>query len=111
MGSLDRIAKRIALYRACLQRDAELGVIPAAGRAPVDDCLATIEHVLEAARVELEGAGTAEAEDADSRRLAARCGTMAARLFGGMYRERETTNLAACATALEREARKLHENP
>lgn len=110
MGAFDRILQRIAVYRACLERDAQRGIIPSAAAAAADECFAAIGGVLESARIELEGAGVPAGADAFAEHLVGSCSELARCLFGHMYREPDAGALAHLAAGLGAEARALFEH-
>ncbi len=90
--------RRIAQCRICLERDASLGIIPAAAQADVDRCYLAVATILDDARVEIEAAGPRLDRDGMFREeFIGGCLVLAQCMFRAMYRE-------ACPLALRRVA-------
>ncbi len=107
----DSAIRRIEQYRICLERDAELGVIPSTSREAVDRCYRTLETVLRSARIEIEGVGdAADAERDFGAHFVGGCSMLALRMFRRMYSETDPVRLAAAASSIRSEGRALMEH-
>lgn len=107
MSSMDTVARRIARYRVCLERDAQRGAVTAAAQAAIDGGMAALGGVLESARIELEGAGAAASARGMGDPLVCGCATLALGLFHAARRGTDAALLARRVETAHRESGRL----
>lgn len=108
MSCFDEATRRIEQYRICLDRDVARGIIAGAAHESVDGGFQSLESLLRAARVELEGAGTMA--DPFREHFVGGCAMLALQLFRAMYREGDPHRLGRIAHELRAEGRRLMEH-
>lgn len=93
MISFDQAAHRIARYRICLERDTARGIVAPRVRAVVDCGYADLDRLLQLARIELEGSGSAST--AFQQHFLASFSLLVSEVFRTMHRETNIRRIAA----------------
>lgn len=110
MNRFDRLARRVAQYRICLERDVKGGLLDARAQAPVATCFVALERLLESARIEIEGAWPGrDARVRLERLVVGGCAALARRMFELMARRADATTLVAAARAIRIETLALEQ--